>query len=183
MTRLAEDFQERRGVNVKTNDSGYKECGRGKRENWRREDPRAARLQGWLQPPGRWQFLFISPAALSRSLRLSTFISTIASLPFLHPRTHHPGITITGFIHCRIEVYLNVFRAISLDLSLLFRVSIGFSSLKAAHAPPPRTLFTLMGTHQKGFRLFCRSLLSRSLLRLKCILIKAYYLIEIGWIK
>lgn len=61
-TGLAEDFQERRGVNVKTNDSGCKE--RDGEELWKgkgrmgenggeEEHPRTTRLQGWLQPPGR----------------------------------------------------------------------------------------------------------------------------------
>lgn len=74
-TGLAEDFQERRGVNVKTNDSGCKECdteegrvglvegekgAKGREGGGEEEHPRTTRLQGWLQPPGRWQFLFIS---------------------------------------------------------------------------------------------------------------------------
>jgi len=129
----AEDFQKRRGVNVKTNDSGCKERaaaglkdggGRSrKRENLGGENIRGRRgyKDGSSHPDDDNFFLFPPQLRLARSDFQLLFLPS--SPPFLRPPpTRQPGSTARLHQPPRKGILERISR--SGDLSLLFRVFV-----------------------------------------------------------
>lgn len=153
-TGLAEDFQERRGVNVKTNDSGCKECGseeererragEGKGEGRRRTSTDGA-VTRMAAATRTMTIPFYFPHSLvSRSLRLSTFISpvvlAISSIFRVHPLSLFRRLLPNTVHRCTAGVLKCIPR--SGDPSLLFRIPLSdFSSLRAGPRP---YLFTVI---------------------------------------
>lgn len=147
-TDLAEDFQKRQGVNVKTNDSGCKERGRKKGDLWgmvrgkngggrKRTSTDGAVTR--LVATRRWRFLFISLTVSSRSLKLSTFISlvvlAISSILGVHPSSlASRGSYLQTLFTARTpytELYL-MYSAIGRSILIVLSSLSGFSSLRVA---------------------------------------------------
>lgn len=162
-TGLAEDFQERQGANVKTNDSSCKERGgeegrgisvgevkgEGGKENIH---GRRGYKGGCTHPDDDNSLLFPSQPRLARSgfrlLFLPSFLPSLQSpespLPpsvfFLPPR----GFTTKYRSPPRTEVYLNVFRDQAIH-PYCSAFSIGFQFFEGCAREPRRYLFTVMG--------------------------------------
>lgn len=125
--RLAEDFQEWRGVNVKTNDSGYKEYGRKEGELEERTF-RGDAVTRVVAATRTMTISFYFPHSFVSLAQTSNFyflrrVFAISSLVILEsPR---------GAIHWRMEVYLNVFRDRAICPYCSAFLS-GFISLRAA---------------------------------------------------
>lgn len=162
-TGLAEDFQERQGANVKTNDSSCKERG-GVEERggfWlvgkRGRDGRRTSTDGAVTRVVSATRMMTIPFYFPRSFvslaqafdfyfsRRSCRLFNPRSLPsprslFLPPR----GFTTKYRSPPRTEVYLNVFRDLAIH-PYCSAFSIGFQFFEGCARGPRRYLFTVMG--------------------------------------
>jgi len=163
VTDLAENFQERQGVNVKTNDSGCKERDRKKGDLWRRVRGKSGGGKKRTSTDGAVTRLvavtqtmtvpFYFPYSLvSLAEALATFISlavlAISSIPGVHPSSLalHGNYLQTLFTVRTpyTELYL-MYSAIGRSILIVLRSLSGFSSLRVAQEEFHRYLFTVMG--------------------------------------